>query len=112
MTAKRRISFEQDQALAAGRVIARRNQRQQVAARQAREARDAANESRVEFIPPRNQDRFMAIWKVRVVGADGGLRASREFYSEVEARSFAEQNPTKHGMSVFNWDTNEFEAVA
>lgn len=112
MTEKRKISFEQDQALARGRQTARANQRRAVADRQAREAAAAADQSRVELTPPRNPDRLMPVTSVRVFGGQGELRSSREFYDADEAWQFARLQFTKRGVLVFNWDTEEFEAEA
>jgi membrane protease subunit (stomatin/prohibitin family) len=55
MTQKRRISFEQDKALEAGRRVARANQRRQAAARQAREAdeRERAERAAAEAAKPK-----------------------------------------------------------
>jgi len=71
---------------------------------------DAANQSRVEFIPPRNPDRFMPVWRVRVIDRDGLPTSSREFYSEDEARDHAEEQGkfTRRGVKVFDWDTECF----
>lgn len=56
MADKRKISYEQDRALAAGRAVARANQRRAVAAREQREREDAERQ--------RELDAHICLWNM------------------------------------------------